>query len=125
MLSGVVKRWIDDKGFGFIAPDNGDADIFVHCSVLSGGSKRLEAGDEVEYKSEYDERRGKWRCSICTVTKGGSGYSYCGKGSRYDGYATSRYGIPIIISTTYGKIFIHDRYIANRIADKISAAMVE
>eukprot|EP01052_Picozoa_sp_SAG31_P034796 SAG31_NODE_4115_length_3570_cov_35.497551_1_plen_339_part_00 len=47
---GVVSRWRDDKGFGFITPDAGGADIFVHQScIFSTGYRALTQGEPVEY----------------------------------------------------------------------------
>lgn len=48
--SGSVKWFNDAKGFGFIAPDNGDKDVFVHFSGIKGsGHKSLEEGQLVEF----------------------------------------------------------------------------
>jgi len=55
----VVCRW-NERGFGFIKPIDGteEQELWVHVSCITDGNK-LEAGDEVEYKSRYDERRSK------------------------------------------------------------------
>lgn len=47
MNTGVVKFFNTEKGFGFITPDNGTADIFVHVSQLGG--ETISEGDHVEY----------------------------------------------------------------------------
>lgn len=52
---GVVKSWRSDRGFGFIQPDGGGSDIFVHYTALPkrGNSKRdLSKGQRVEYSVE-------------------------------------------------------------------------
>ena len=50
-LVGVVKWFNDTKGFGFITPENGQKDCFVHHSAISGdGFKSLAEGDRVEFE---------------------------------------------------------------------------
>ena len=47
---GTVKWFNDQKGFGFITPDNGDKDCFVHHSAIQGtGFKTLAEGEAVEF----------------------------------------------------------------------------
>ncbi|MGW4248064.1 cold-shock protein [Nocardia sp. NPDC004722] len=51
MSQGSVKWFNGEKGFGFIAQDNGDADVFVHFSAIQGsGFKSLEEGQRVEFE---------------------------------------------------------------------------
>jgi CspA family cold shock protein len=48
--TGTVKWFNDAKGFGFIAPEDGSKDCFVHHSAISGdGFKTLEEGERVEF----------------------------------------------------------------------------
>jgi CspA family cold shock protein len=50
MAEGTVKWFNDSKGFGFITPDDGSADVFVHHTAISGeGFKSLSEGNHVEY----------------------------------------------------------------------------
>jgi CspA family cold shock protein len=58
--SGVVKWFNDAKGFGFIQPDGGGADVFVHVSAVErSGLGRLDEGQQVAYDLEQDPRTGK------------------------------------------------------------------
>jgi CspA family cold shock protein len=52
MSTGTVKWFNDAKGYGFIAPDEGSKDLFVHHSSIAGdGFKSLVEGSKVEYES--------------------------------------------------------------------------
>ncbi|KQV42793.1 MULTISPECIES: cold-shock protein [unclassified Rhizobium] len=58
MATGTVKFFNQDKGFGFITPDDGGQDVFVHISaVLSGGP--LKDGAKVSYDIGQDRKTGK------------------------------------------------------------------
>lgn len=50
MASGTVKWFNDSKGFGFITPDQGGEDLFVHFSTIQGnGFKTLKEGQQVTF----------------------------------------------------------------------------
>ena len=53
MTTGVVKWFNADKGFGFIAPDDGSKDVFAHFSAIaSSGFRSLNEGDHVEFETQ-------------------------------------------------------------------------
>lgn len=60
MARGTVKWFNSTKGFGFIQPDDGGADVFVHVSAVEqAGLHGLNEGDQVAYEMEQDRRSGK------------------------------------------------------------------
>ena len=60
MQSGVVKWFNAQKGFGFIQPDNGGTDVFVHISAVErAGLRGLADGQKVSYEIVVDRRSGK------------------------------------------------------------------
>ena len=65
--TGVVRRWTNDRGFGFIAPDDGGEDLFCHFSNIVGGNALIQDG-QVEFVKVYDERKGKERAEQVTGT---------------------------------------------------------
>jgi CspA family cold shock protein len=60
MANGIVKFFNPAKGFGFIAPDDGGSDVFVHVSAVErAGLNGLNEGDRVVYELKQDRRSGK------------------------------------------------------------------
>ncbi|MGE5501891.1 MAG: cold-shock protein [Ignavibacteriales bacterium] len=60
MATGTVKWFNGTKGFGFIQPDEGGADVFVHISAVErAGLRGLNEGQKVSYELERDQRSGK------------------------------------------------------------------
>ena len=60
MAVGTVKWFNETKGFGFIQPDNGGSDVFVHISAVErAGMRGLAEGQKVSYEMETDKRSGK------------------------------------------------------------------
>lgn len=54
-ITGIVKWFSDAKGYGFISPENGDADVFVHFSAITDprqqeGRRKLNEGERVQFE---------------------------------------------------------------------------
>jgi CspA family cold shock protein len=57
MATGTVKWFSSEKGYGFITPDDGSPDVFVHFSAIAGeGYKNLEEGQKVEYEQTQGQK---------------------------------------------------------------------
>jgi len=57
MPEGTVKWFNGEKGFGFIAPDQGDKDVFVHYSAIAGsGFKSLDEGQRVAFEVSQGQK---------------------------------------------------------------------
>ena len=60
MTTGTVKWFNNQKGFGFIQPENGDKDVFVHISAVErAGLSGLAEGQKISYEVKVDTKRGK------------------------------------------------------------------
>ena len=60
MMNGTVKFFNSSKGFGFIQPEDGSNDVFVHVSALQNhGIDGLQEGDKVSFNTAMNERSGK------------------------------------------------------------------
>lgn len=60
MTTGTVKFFNTTKGFGFIAPEDGSADVFVHISAVErAGMRSIVEGQKLSFDIVNDERKGK------------------------------------------------------------------
>ena len=60
MATGTVKWYNDTKGYGFIQPDEGGKDVFVHATALErAGMRGLKEGQKIGYELQTDPRSGK------------------------------------------------------------------
>ena len=60
MTNGTVKFYNASKGYGFIAPDNGERDVFVHATALErAGIHTLNEGQKVAFEAGEDRKSGK------------------------------------------------------------------
>ena len=70
--AGTIKKFFEEKGFGFITPDDGSEDVFAHvkeCPDLEGA----QPGDAVYYDTKYDDRKGKYNATNLSMKSGGGG----------------------------------------------------
>ncbi len=66
MATGTVKFFAQDKGFGFITPDSGGPDVFVHISAVGFGAS-LTDGQKVSYDVGQDRKTGKSKAENVSV----------------------------------------------------------
>jgi CspA family cold shock protein len=60
MVTGTVKWYSDQKGYGFIQPDDGGKDVFVHATALErAGLRGLAEGQKVSFELQTDRRTGR------------------------------------------------------------------
>ena len=60
MATGIVKWFYEQKGYGFIQPDAGGKDVFVHVSAVErSGLRGLAEGQKISYEVQADRRTGK------------------------------------------------------------------
>jgi CspA family cold shock protein len=60
MDTGTVKWYNETKGYGFIQPDNGSKDVFIHATALErAGLRSLREGQKVSFELQTDQRSGK------------------------------------------------------------------
>jgi len=70
-MGGTVKMWNEERGFGFITPNDGGEDVFVHRSALGDGVQ-LAPGNAVSYEGIWDDRKQKYRAAGVELAAGGA-----------------------------------------------------
>merc|ERR1712232_1437619 len=85
-MTGSIKKFIEEKGFGFIERDDGQGDLFFHFSKLTSGEKEdCVSGATVSFDEGWNDRTGKACAENITVSGGGGGGGggYGGNGGGY------------------------------------------
>eukprot|EP00928_Gymnodinium_smaydae_P001076 TRINITY_DN1039_c0_g2_i1.p1 TRINITY_DN1039_c0_g2~~TRINITY_DN1039_c0_g2_i1.p1 ORF type:complete len:274 (+),score=49.29 TRINITY_DN1039_c0_g2_i1:156-977(+) len=72
MLSGTVKKFFAEKGWGFIAADDGSGDVFAPARTFSGSDTEIREGLRVNYEAGVDNSSGKTRASTWSIADGAS-----------------------------------------------------
>lgn len=73
MKTGFLKRWVGDRGFGFITPDDGTADLFAHIHQKAGlPDETITEGRRVSFESEIDMMKGKPKALSWAFLEGGA-----------------------------------------------------
>ena len=70
--TGSIKKFYVEKGFGFVEPDDGSEDVFVHVKD-NPDLKGAQPGDQVAFDSEWDDRKSKYKGTNVSFTKSGEG----------------------------------------------------
>mmetsp|Transcript_16108 Transcript_16108/g.12904 ORF Transcript_16108/g.12904 Transcript_16108/m.12904 type:complete len:92 (-) Transcript_16108:193-468(-) len=86
--SGTLKNFFEEKGFGFVTPDDGSEDVFVHVKD-NPDLQYCQKGDTVSFDKEWDDRKHKYKgMNLSSGGGGGGGGGYGGgKGKGKGGYS--------------------------------------
>ena len=80
-LTGTLKKFIEEKGFGFIERDDGQGDLFVHFSKCNCEKEELVEGSKLTFDEGWNDRTSKSCAENVTLVGGGGG----GGGGGYGG----------------------------------------
>ncbi len=80
--TGVIKKFFEDKGFGFVTPDEGGDDVFVHVKD-NPDLEGCQQGDAVSYDAEWDDRKGKYKGVNLSVSGGAVRYFRWGSSNAF------------------------------------------
>merc|ERR1712194_136090 len=81
---GTLKNFFEEKGFGFVSPDDGGDDCFVHIKE-NPDLEGAQGGESVFFDKEWDDRKGKYKGTNCSIAGGGGGGGKGGKGKSKGG----------------------------------------
>ena len=102
MPTGFVKKLLKEKGFGFLRPDDGGADLFAPLRNFSGDEDSLNEGDKVTFEVEVEERTQKPKAASWSVTSASAAASLLAlSGNPYGAYGVvvGGYGPTSIITS--------------------------
>jgi cold shock protein len=80
-IKGVLKTWKADRGFGFIKPEDGGQDIFIHISSINQANRRPVRGDVIYYDIAKDTQ-GKFKAVNATIEGAVGSNKKVGKASK-------------------------------------------
>jgi cold shock CspA family protein len=109
LSQGILKTWKEDRGFGFITPDDGGRDVFIHISAIGPVSRRPVPGDVVYYQVARD-RNGKFRAVNASI----EGISVASNDSGIPNKEKSGFGwlmlvVVVLLIITAGAVFMYYR----------------
>lgn len=123
---GTLKRWNDDKGFGFISSENNGKDIFVHISALKRMSRRPIVGDVVVFQTQADQD-GKIKAINVTIEGVAEINARSNRQNSRKRNGSNRFLkiIPILLVMIVG-VFVYDKFIMkDRIKNIIPSSLFQ
>ena len=97
LRSGKLTKWKDDRGFGFIQPDDGSQDVFLHATELKGATRRPQENDTIYYRRVVDSDGKVRACNAFILgARNKSIAASASLDSNLKSNATSRSNFPIV-----------------------------